>query len=326
MTRLIAATVLLAAALGCEKKGGSGPGAPPSPAGTKDQKQRFDKSLGPNADGTTTLKVDDLDLNCTLVHLTERFTDSDLAKLPDPGFAFGVRQQMGALTDAGLADLASRPSLVLLDVQNSAKLTAKAAASVGRMKNLTWLQLSGSGVTDDWLAALKGLTEPRYLGLGGNAELTDAGLAHLSGMTKLRRLLLSGTKVTGSGLAALAGAKELAHIDLTQTTDAGLRAVAKLGKLHALSEAWTADGQHPKSPAEVWKFTVRGPVTDDGLKAVKAFPNLNELHLDSQAITGASIPFLKTLKTLKVLQVLGTAITPEEQEQLRKALPGCEVR
>lgn len=128
---------------------------------------------------------------------------------------------------------------------------------VSCLKNLRFLNLSGTKVTDVGLAKLKELTSLEELVLGatfdrGGGEmsflngrrykrvpgitLTDHGLVHLRHLGSLRSLNLRATGVSDLGLASLARMSRLAHLNLveTQITDSGLRHLSKLTRLEKL--------------------------------------------------------------------------------------------
>lgn len=90
---------------------------------------------------------------------------------------------------------------------------------LARLAKSPWiisLDLSTSGIVDDDLAALAGMTQLEYLYLENNSKITDVGIAHLAKCTKLRFMELTHTSVTGTGFAALAGCQELQTIDLSE--------------------------------------------------------------------------------------------------------------
>ena len=93
----------------------------------------------------------------------------------------------------------------------------------------------------------------------------------------------------------------------------------------------------------------RTGVTDEGLKSVENLPNLRKLHLENTKITDAGLSHLKNLKSLEYLNLYNTAVTdagmtdlqglknlktlylwqtkvtPAGVEQLKAALPKCEI-
>ncbi|MBI1319337.1 MAG: c-type cytochrome [Candidatus Hydrogenedens sp.] len=82
--------------------------------------------------------------------------------------------------------------------------------------HITWLDLSGTGVTDAGLAQLAALGRLTSLHLE-RTGISDAGLAHLKGLQHLEYLNLYGTKVTGAGVEQLAELKQLRRLYLWQT-------------------------------------------------------------------------------------------------------------
>jgi len=67
-------------------------------------------------------------------------------------------------------------------------------------------------------------------------------------------------------------------------------------------------------------------LNDEQLKILSEFPRLKRLSLDGCAgITDRSLPVLKSLPDLKLLILRGTAVSDEAVDQLRQALPHCEV-
>lgn len=340
MSRVIPLALLLGAAfVGCGTRGGDAPhtggadpksagggkpaGAPPPP--TPERLRDYVFTLGGKTVGGSDPGDPPNGVLGPNFEFSNTITDDDVLALRDPGFSFGLKLTSPRLTDAAVVKCGKLPSLMYLSVGNAPALTAAGVGGLARLKHLCVLELRDLPADDAWLAALKPLAGLRALDLSGCARVTDAGLGHLSGMPHLRELRLHGTKVTGSGLGALANAKGLARVVLPEQTDAALAALAKIGKLHALEEALTAAEGRPATAADVTTFVVRGPVTDAGLKAVSAFPNLTRLSLRGDRVTTASLPFLQTLRKLKHLE-LGFSITPEQRATLTRALPGCEIR
>lgn len=93
----------------------------------------------------------------------------------------------------------------------------------------------------------------------------------------------------------------------------------------------------------------RTGITDEGLKSLENLPNLRKLHLENTKITDAGVAHLKKLQSLEYLNLYGTAVsdagltdlqglknlkalylwqtkvTPTGVEQLKTALPKCQV-
>jgi len=339
MSRVVPLALLLcAAAVGCGTRGGDAPQAgtgdpassggaastSPPPPPTPQQLAAYLRTM-PRHTNSGVLDPDN-DMHGASYELPPSVPQSEVLAFRDPGFAFGLKLSNPDYTDAALAACGKLPSLVYFGVHKCRAITAAGLAELAWLRHLRVLELTDLRVEDGWLAALKPHTQLRKLNLDGCYRVTDASLVYLSGMTHLRELWLHGTKVTGGGLDALANAKGLIRVILPQQTDGALQSLGKIGKLHALEEALTTDEKRPATAADVTKFMIRGPVTDAALPEVKAFPNLTYLNIESNKVTAASLPFLKTLKKLKRLDAGFVQLTPEQREELDKALPGCEVR
>jgi hypothetical protein len=107
-----------------------------------------------------------------------------------------------AFGDAELEKLAAAgKDLIWLDLSRTA-ITDAGLTLVGKMANLQHLDLRGTAVGDAGLKALAPLHNLQTLGLYGTA-VTDAGLPALLQMSGLKRLYIGGTKVTAPGLATL---------------------------------------------------------------------------------------------------------------------------
>jgi hypothetical protein len=98
---------------------------------------------------------------------------------------------------------------------------------------VTWLSLSGTGVTDEGLARLAQFSHLTRLHLD-RTGVGDAGLAHLARLERLEYLNLYGTSVTDEGLQQLAGLQQLRTVYLWQTKvtpDGAERLTAALPRL-----------------------------------------------------------------------------------------------
>jgi hypothetical protein len=132
----------------------------------------------------------------------EKNADGVLAKLPDPGTAFGLDFHCGfyaGVTLKELAKLKNLRSLCIGGVQGEAYTDLKDLAV---MTNLRGLYLFYLPVKDAQLEHLAGLKNLQVLDLS-HTRVTDTGVKGLAGMHSLRWLNLHGTKVTPAGVAAL---------------------------------------------------------------------------------------------------------------------------
>jgi hypothetical protein len=142
------------------------------------------------------------------VSLPQGAGDDFLTPMLSLGQLQNVDASGAAITEDALAQLIILPSLKELNVAGM-EITDAGAETIG-VFDLRMLDLSGTKITDDALAAIGGLANLEVLKLDGTG-VTDAGLAHLEGLKKLRRLSLVETSVTPEGVQKLKAAlrKEL---------------------------------------------------------------------------------------------------------------------
>jgi uncharacterized membrane protein len=98
--------------------------------------------------------------------------------------------------------------------------------SVG--KDLLWLDLSRTGITDGGLKVLAQMPSLKHLDLRGTV-VGDDGVRALDGLHNLEALSLYGTRVTDAGLKTLQGLPSLRRVYVggTRVTKAGLEALRK---------------------------------------------------------------------------------------------------
>jgi hypothetical protein len=160
-----------------------------------------------------------------------RFHPADeevLAKLPDPGVAFGLDFHCSAVTGVWLKKLAGLKSLRSLNVGGSLVLTDECLKELAGLKDLQGLYLFYTHVTDAGLKELAGLKGLQALDLS-DTKVSEAGCKQLAGLKSLRALNLGETRVTDAGLIGLAGLKSLQWVNLhrTRVTATGVAALQK---------------------------------------------------------------------------------------------------
>ena len=87
-------------------------------------------------------------------------------------------------------------------------------------KQLVWLKLSGTNISDEAIPAIGQCTNLTLLQLN-DTKITDKGLSSLKSLANLHSLSLVGTEVTASGVAQLQTLKKLQQIYLYQTEVSG---------------------------------------------------------------------------------------------------------
>ena len=139
--------------------------------------------------------------------LPQSATDDDLKKLPVVPFSFG------------------------LSLANQEKITDAAMAKLESVKNLRYLSLHGTNVTDAGLKKLAKLQDLSSLDLSWSTKITN--LALLPAQRILSALNLDATRVEGSGLREISRLKGLRFLDLSSNDvdDADIREIVKLQKL-----------------------------------------------------------------------------------------------
>ncbi len=177
----------------------------------------------------------------------------------------------------------------------------------GDLVDLTDLSLEGTAVSDAGLAHLASLEKLEWLNLY-RTKVGDAGLAHLSRLGRLKLLPIGETAVTDVGLVHVARMTQLEYLGLrgNRVTDAGLEHVSKLKRLKGLHLGGTA-------------------VTDAGIARLAGLEKLEKLWLDGTPVTNAAVAHLAKIPSLVELHIAETKLTPRGIEELRAALPRCDV-
>jgi Leucine-rich repeat (LRR) protein len=206
-----------------------------------------------------------------------------------------------SLADDALRSIRQLPALQVLKVDGT-EITDRGVAYL-RNLGLQELDLGGTEITDRALRDIGTLTDLRSLVVGSNV-ITDRGIAYLLKCKRLTELGLYGTRISNSGLLLLSRCHRLQALSIggnKRITDDGLRAVAALPKLEALS-------------------LLDAPITDRGLSHLVKCRHLKRLNLEGTAITDAALPSLRKLKSLTDLHLHGTNLTNDQIEGLSLSL------
>jgi hypothetical protein len=147
--------------------------------------------------------------------------------------------------DTGMVHLLPLKNLKWLNLWDS-DISDESLKSFKNFPKLESVPMGRTRVTDAGLAHIAELTQLEYVGLRGN-DITDAGLVHLKKLSNLTSLTLQETKVTDAGLEHLKGLTKLEHVRLQKTavTNAGiqkLRPLKALRHLDVSNTAVTAEG------------------------------------------------------------------------------------
>ena len=159
------------------------------------------------------------------------------------------------------------------------------AVALKSLDQLETFFANGAELSDDGFKAFAGWKNLKVFGLDhwgwyatghvGRKELLGPGLAHLASCPQLERVRLGGCKVDNRVTEALAQIKSLQSVDLQHTY----------------------------------------AVTDEGIAALKALPNLHTIKLSPQfspRITDGSLAAMEQIKTLEEIEVNETWLTYEK--------------
>jgi serine/threonine protein kinase/Leucine-rich repeat (LRR) protein len=200
-------------------------------------------------------------------------------------------------------------NLKFLNLTN-ARIGDTGVADVAACQQITHLELAGNNLSDEALPSLSGLTSLIKLNLAGNPQLTGGTLNSLTGLKTLEELSLSDNpKIGDSAITALVSIRTLRRLwtGRTGVTDVGLQALCNAHR-------------------ELTDLSLPGPVTDAGIPALKRLDRLKNLNVKDCNITNASLSTFKDLKSLKELTLPGSRVSPGAVSDLKKALPGCNVK
>lgn len=217
--------------------------------------------------------------------------------------------------------------------------------TLGGIKAIKDLTISGKTITDDTLALLTGLTELERLSSDG-IQLTDDGYKHFAAFQKLKSLsffhpAFRSEKFTGSGLAHLKALPKLERLTFAGST-AGDAAMESIGQLTQLKEFRTwhtaqtqAGNAHlTKLPLTALRIGQRlpnwgkdSPISFDEstMETLAQIKTLESLELTEARLSAKIIPHLKALPKLAKLKIETVDISAADVEAIQAALPNCKV-
>ncbi len=216
--------------------------------------------------------------------------------------------------------------------------------TLGGIKTIKDLTISGKTITDDTLALLTGLTELERLSSDG-IQLTDAGYKHFAAFQKLKSLsffhpAFRSEKFTGSGLTHLKALPKLERLTFAGSTagDAAMEAIGQLTQLKEFRTWHTAQTQAgnahlTKLPLTALRIGQRLPNGKDSpisfdestMETLAQIKTLESLELTEARLTAKIIPQLKSLPKLTKLKIETVDISAADVEAIQAALPNCKV-
>ncbi len=241
-----------------------------------------------------------------------KVTDAGMAELAKIKTLKSLSVPGTRVSDAGLIDLQTLPNLEHLRLgvyREGANITDEGLKTIGQMKQLKDLDLSGTKISDAGLVHLQGLGHLDSLSLE-NTKVTEAGLAHLAQLHGLEELRLhTGSPITGIGARYLAKLKLLRSISNNlDLTDDGVAVMATLPHLEILmlsDPAVTDKGlAHVAGMKSLkWLWLQNCQVTDEGLRELTGLENLEFLLVARTRVTGEGFKYLAKLPKLSILAV-----------------------
>jgi len=212
-------------------------------------------------------KIKEWDGQCTLTpaNTIRTITFADGSELDDEAFDLF----------AGQTDLES------LQIANNREINAALTKLTG-LKKLKTLWLSNCALSD---ASVKVIVEafPNLVNLdiSRNARLTDAATKEIAKLTQLEVLNLLFCNFSEFGMMNIAALPKLRALDIRanmQIGDSGMRTLAKLPALRSLKH--------------------RGPVADEGIRALAEVKTLDNFEIQDFRITGQSGQYIRQMEKL----------------------------
>jgi uncharacterized protein (TIGR02996 family) len=244
--------------------------------------------------------------------------DGDLAEIEKIPEVRVLRLQSPRLSAAGYQRLARLPNLDSLTIEGNTSLPKEGLAQLDKLPPWAVVHIY---TTDEDRAAARAMNARRaskfkdlsanekhsagvrFLGAIGDgrpiygkphtgAQLSQAGvddthMPFVAAVSELEGVYISESDVTTKGIAQLASLKELKSLGLYQTKVTSIAALAGLTKLETL-------GIFPE-------FDIK--MGDTGLEGVQNFINLQDLYLNDNSISDATVKRLTSLTKMKKLDL-----------------------
>jgi len=239
--------------------------------------------------------------------------------------------------DAGIASLASLPNLKLLHLSDCNQLTIAGVAAIGRMPMIEEVILNRVvAVNDQSLITMCEARTLKRLQMGYCSGLSDAAMYPLRNLDVLEELIIAETSVTGEGLgfAAKGGLKNLKKLDMYKCpiTLLGAKMINQCKSLEYLvvgnigmDDKGFQILTNGMTNLTYLRVGACKNVFGSGLTAIKGAQNLETLSLQNCSIVDKALPLIKGFKKLKTLDLVGTNVTVDAAQSLKKELPDCEI-
>jgi hypothetical protein len=222
------------------------------------------------------------------------------------------------IDDAALADFRSMPDLRELTFFEESKsglrsrFAEKGFAEIGRIVNLRSLRLTDLPISDAAARHLHGLKQMKTLTLN-DCRISDQAVEELRKALRDCRL---NRYLIGTGLSATSDLKDVRRlvVNTGQVDDAVLSRIKSMPDLRQLTLVNDGNSSNPSR------------LTEEGFAEIGRLENLEWLDLIKLPISDAAAQYLHDLKRLETLYLTHCQISDLAVEELRKALPDCEVK
>ena len=236
--------------------------------------------------------LSELILKCTLVTDSGAMTISNLSKLRLLDLSSSSSLSIvtsNRISDNGLRKLAVLDQLEELYLSGNNQLTGEGLSHLSRLKNLSSLDLSKSGLTDLGLLNVAKLSNLKVLNIGDTRHISDNGIKSIVSLQRLQELDLWGTGITDNSLKEIGKLYNIKILTLSYTkiTDNGLSELSLLINLSILNLSNTN-------------------VTGIGFSKLKNLTNLTNLSLASNPLTDNGIESIVLLSNLSNLDISGS--------------------
>jgi Leucine-rich repeat (LRR) protein len=223
---------------------------------------------------------------------------------------------IGKGSDDILAVAAKLPSLELIEVGHSNRVTDAGLGQLATLKKLRKLHVSNTSVSDAGLTHLRSLRNLEVLALS-HTNVTDAGTKELSGLRNLQEVSLSNTSITDETMRFLEQLPLVGlDVDFTCISDEGVRHIGNMRQMKYLSLANTnisdAGLVHLASLVHLEELNLDNTnISDQSADIFQRFPNLRILSLSNTAIGNATTASVISTACLTELKIAGTNITEQ---------------
>ncbi|HQR06812.1 MAG TPA: hypothetical protein PLN21_08325 [Gemmatales bacterium] len=252
----------------------------------------------------------------------------------------GLRQLAGSTTlkavvmgnfskDDDLKQIAKIRSLRTLYLNRNKEMTDRGIRELAALKQLEWLDLSGTGVTDAGMKELAALKELSWINLSGTS-VTDVTAAQLRSLNKLSHVDLAYTGVSQDGLREVAKIKGMKSLDMSGTEARGNKdlGTSKMRELRLNNTSMTdEDLKAIPNLKEIKHLNLSGTkITDKGLESLAGL-NLDILEIPEQAKTDLGLKnYLAAINLEPVKRYMGLSLSSWNiSEEGLKTLAGLEL-